>query len=137
MKELLQLAKDTKKGWMAGQGRQKVFEFLNKVRESGIVNMFQSPDLLWSGSIWLRKYLDLHQPESLEPINHEDSDLEVAHKETIQYLLDNADSVRDVIISNVLAKSQEQGITDINRQNSMMRGSAVDMFKLWSQYFAT
>jgi hypothetical protein len=135
--QLLRLAQDTKKGWMAGPGRKKVFEYLNKVRESGLINMYQSPDFLISGSLWLRKYIDLHHPEALEPIDeYEDSDIDIRHKETIQYLLDNADSTRDVIIANVLAKSEEQGITDIKRQSAMMRGSAADMFKLWAQYFA-
>ena len=138
VEELLRLARETKKGWMAGPGRKKVFEFLNKLRESGLVNMYQSPDFLWSGSVWLRKYIDLHHPEYLEPIDeYEDDNINIKQKETIQYLLDNADSVRDVIISNILAKSEEEGITDINHQSRMMRGAAKDMFKLWAQYFAS
>ena len=31
------------------------FEFLDDVRESGVVNMFQASDLLWSGSEFIEK----------------------------------------------------------------------------------
>ena len=134
--ELLRVAKSTKIGWEGGPGRLKVFEFLNKLRDSGLVNMFQAPDFLWSGSKWMRKYIDLHQPESLESIDeYEDSESTINHKETIEYLLDNADRVRDVIISNVLGKAELKGDNTLDGANRLMRPAAIDMVKLWSGHF--
>ena len=99
--------------------------------------MFQATDFLWSGSRWLKKWIDLHQPESLEPINdYEDDAMTLQHKETIQYLLDNADSVRDVIISNVIAKAELKGDTSLEGANRLMRPAAMDMVKLWGQTLA-
>ena len=135
--DLLKLAQNTKLGWQGGPGRKIVFEFLNKLRESGLVNMFQATDFLWSGSRWLKKWIDLHQPESLEPINdYEDDAMTLQHKETIQYLLNNADSVRDVIISNVIAKAELKGDTSLEGANRLMRPAAMDMVKLWGQTLA-
>ena len=134
--DLLRLAKDTKVGWQGGEGRLKVFEFLNTLRDSGLVNMFQATDFLWSGSQWLRKYIDLHHPDYLEPIDeYEDNESTIHQKETIQYLIDNADNVRDVIISNVIAKAELKGDTSLEGANRLMRPAAQDMVKLWAGHF--
>ena len=131
----LALAKSTKQGWMGGAGRKKVFDFLNVLRDSGLVNMFQATDFLWSGSRWITKYIDLHHPEYLEPIDEEyDNENDIQHKEKIQYLIDNADGVRDVIIANVLAKAELKGDTSLEGANKLMRPSAQDMVKLWAQH---
>ena len=98
--------------------------------------MFQATDFLWSGSRRVKKWIDFHQPESLEPINEdEDDEMTIQHKETIQYLLDNADSVRDVIISNVIAKAELKGDTSLEGANRLMRPAAIDMVKLWGNHF--
>lgn len=137
IEDLLRLAKDTKTGWQGGPGRKRVFEFLTKLRDSGLINMYQATDFLWSGSRWMRKYIDLHQPDSLEPIDeYEDDDRTIQHKETIQYLLDNADDVRDVIISNVIAKAELKGDTSLEGANRLMRPAAMDMVKLWAGQLA-
>jgi len=131
----LDLAKSTKQGWMGGAGRKKVFDFLNVLRDSGLVNMFQATDFLWSGSRWLTKYLDLHHPEYLEPIDEQDdTEREIQQKEKIQYLIDNADGVRDVVIANVLAKAELKGDTSLEGANRLMRPSAQDMVKLWANH---
>ena len=128
----LALAKNTSGGWQGGKGRKKVFTFLNTLRETGIINMFQSVDFLHSGSRWLIKYLDLHHPELLEDVDeYEDTSLEIERKENIQYLIDNADSVRDVLIGIVLAKTK--GDDSLERATSQMRPSAGEMVKLWMQ----
>ena len=113
----------------------KVFDFLNVLRDSGLVNMFQAPDFLWSGSRCLTKYIDLHHPEYLEPIDEEyDDEHTMQHKENIQYLIDNADGIRDVIIANVLAKAELQGDNSLEGANRLMRPAAMDMVKLWASH---
>ena len=134
--ELLRISKNTKIGWQGGAGRLKVFDFLNKLRESGLVNMFQATDFLHSGSQWMRKYIDLHQPESLESVDeYEDSETTINHKETIQYLLDNADSVRDVIVSNVIAMAELKGDDTLEGASRLMRPASMDMVKLWAGHY--
>ena len=135
IEKFLTLAKSTRQGWMGGPGRKKVFDFLNVLRDSGLVNMFQATDFLWSGSRWLTKYIDLHHPEYLEPIDeYEDTEMEMDQKDKIKYLLDNADSVRDVIISNALAKAELQGDASLEGTNRLMRPSAMDMVRLWGSH---
>ena len=132
LESFLALAKNTSGGWQGAKGRKKVFMFLDALRDSGIINMFQSVDFLHSGSRWLIKYLDLHHPELLEDVDeYEDTSLEIERKENMQYLIDNADSVRDVIIGVVLAKTK--GDDSLERATSQMRPSAGEMVKLWMQ----
>jgi hypothetical protein len=38
-----------------------IFNFLLKIRESGIVNMFQSTDFIWSGPKFLSKFIELEE----------------------------------------------------------------------------
>jgi hypothetical protein len=38
-----------------------IFNFLLKIRESGIVNMFQSTDFIWSGPKFLSKFVELEE----------------------------------------------------------------------------
>jgi len=136
IEQLLRIAKDTKVGWQGGAGRLKVFEFLGKLRDSGLVNMFQATDFLHSGSQWMRKYIDLHQPESLERIDeYEDSESTINHKETIQYLLDNADNVRDVIVANAIAMAELKGDTTLEGASRLMRPASMDMVRLWAGHF--
>jgi len=138
LENLLKLATSTKKSYFGGKGRKKVFEFLNNLRDSGIINMFQATDILWSGSVWLRKYLDLHHPRLLQAA--EDEYYEYADKSdllripNIKYLLDNADEIRQIIIStamfNVEEKMGSAGIKDVDRH---VRPAAQDFVKLWMQ----
>ena len=64
--KLSKVSKNTStKGLGSYYSRKDVMTFLNHLRDSGLVNMYQSVDFLWSGKDWLRKYLDLHHPELL------------------------------------------------------------------------
>tara|TARA_R100000908_G_C3638711_1_gene76007 strand:- start:264 stop:563 length:300 start_codon:yes stop_codon:yes gene_type:complete len=95
--------------------------------------MFQSPDLLWSGSRWLTKYLDLKHPELLEePIEYlEMEDEGYWDNERIKqakYLLDNADTVRDTVLMMLLDSKEDPSTV---RVESQMRPFATDLVKLW------
>ena len=118
--QILKLAKNTKGGLTGGRG--EVFKYLSNLRDSGIVNMFQAPDFLWSGKQWLTKWLDLNYPERLE-----DPD------ENIQHLLDNADKVRDILIILLMDRAdREDRKANLDNLNREIRPLAVDLVKIWS-----
>ena len=118
--KILKLAKNTKGGLTGGRG--DVFKYLTHLRDSGIVNMFQAPDFLWSGKQWLTKWLDLNYPERLE-----DPD------ENIQYLLDNADKERDILIILLMDRAdREDRKANLDNLNREIRPLAVDLVKIWS-----
>ena len=117
---LLKLAKNTKGG--VARSRPQVYEFLRHLQLSGLVNMFQSVDFLWSGKEWLTKWLDLYHPDKLE-----DPD------ENIQHLLDNADKVRDILIIILMDRAEREGrMAELDNLNKEIRPLAQDMFKIWS-----
>ena len=118
--EILRLAKNTKGGIRGGRG--DVFRYLTHLRDSGLVNMFQSPDFLWSGKEWLMKYLDFKHPERLENPD-----------ENIQYLLDNANRVRDILIILLMDRADREGTTpDLDNFNREIKPLARDLVKIWS-----
>ena len=144
--KLSKVSKNTStKGLGSYYSRKDVMTFLNHLQDSGLVNMYQSVDFLWSGKDWLRKYLDLHHPELLIAVQDGCSEDEIiiqgenkympsrlARCNDIKYLFDNADKVRDVIIILSIQK--------LERESSSLEGTAVerqlrpisqDMVTLW------
>ena len=125
--------------------RGDVMKFLDHLRNSGLVNMYQSIDFLWSGKDWLRKYLDLNHSELLISvqdgcIEDEDygddygddvSDIDMRCND-VKYLFDNADKVRDIIIILSITKLEKESAslegTAVERQ---LRPISTDMVKLW------
>jgi hypothetical protein len=126
--------------------RGDVMKFLDHLQNSGLVNMYQSVDFLWSGKDWLRKYLDLNHPELLisvqdgcveEPGWNDDGYGNAENNadmrcDDVKYLFDNADKVRDVIIILSITKLEKESNslegTAVERQ---LRPISTDMVKLW------
>ena len=118
--QILKLAKNTKGGLTGGRG--EVFKYLSNLRDSGVVNMFQSPDFLWSGKQWLTKWLDLNYPERLENPD-----------ENIQHLLDNADKVRDILIILLMDRAdREDRKANLDNLNREIKPLSRDLVKIWS-----
>ena len=89
-----------------------IFNFLIALRDSGIVNMMQSPDFTWSGRDFLEKYLKIQElQDSYQQIEDEDE------KEN---LLQLAEKSQQVMISaafrNLQDKEQELSTNNINRE---------------------
>jgi hypothetical protein len=119
-KDILKLAKSTKGG--LGGGRGEVFRFLENLRDSGLINMFQATDFLWSGKEWLTKYLDFKHPERLEDPDR-----------NIEYLLNNANRVRDILVILLMDRADREGKTpDLDNLNKEIRPLAQDLIKIWS-----
>ena len=118
--EILKLAKNTRGGLTGGRG--EVFKYLSHLRDSGLVNMFQAPDFLWSGKEWLTKWLDLNHPDRLE-----DPD------ENIQHLLDNADKLRDILIILLMDRAdREDRKANLDNLNREIKPLSRDLVKIWS-----
>ena len=118
--EILRLAQNTKGGIKGGRG--DVFRYLTHLRDSGLVNMFQSPDFLWSGKEWLMKYLDFKHPERLDNPD-----------ENIQYLIDNADRVRDILIILLMDRAaREETTPNLDNFNREIKPLARDLVKIGS-----
>ena len=128
---LYQLLKRTSN--VSNHRRKKVFDFLNVLQNLGLVNMYQSPDFLWSGSKWLTKYLDLKHPELLEePDELLDfpGDLDNERIQQVRYLLDNADTVRDIVLMMLMDSTEDPSSIKVETQ---MRPFATDLVKLWAE----
>jgi len=118
--DLLRLADmidNTTSGWMSAGGRKKVMDFLFKLRDSGLVNMFQSTDFLISGSRWFKKYVDFKHPELLEDYDEymdEDDDdyYDNQNRKRVQELIKDSDGIRDVMISNVMGRKGDNASLD-------------------------
>jgi len=89
-----------------------VFNFLIALRDSGIVNMMQSPDFTWSGRDFLEKYLKIQELQ--------DSYQQIEDEEEKENLLQLAEKSQQVMISaafrNLQDKEQELSTNNINRE---------------------
>lgn len=105
------------------------FKYLDDVRESGIVNMFQASDLLWSGSDWIGKYAYIHAPHLSDDLD-DDGDFS-EHKEAFDRVLSSADEIRDNIIRIVIGSDEYGNI------NSEVKNQSRKVLTLWMKHYGT
>ena len=95
-------------------------EYLNKVRETGIVNVYTAAPLLYSG----REHIDRYYGEN--PSNPEE----------FEELLDMADEARDKMVQGVISwmesKGQEIELDKVNRNLTRL---AQSILKLWMNFY--
>jgi polyphosphate kinase 2 len=89
-----------------------IFNFLIALRDSGIVNMMQSPDFTWSGRDFLDKYLKIQElQDSYQQIEDEDE------KENLLQLAEKSQQVMiSAALRNLQDKEQELSTNNINRE---------------------
>ena len=89
-----------------------VFDFLKALRDSGIVNMMQSPDFTWSGRDFLEKYLKIQElQDSYQQIDDEDEE------ENLLFLAQKSQQVMiQVAIRNLMDRDVELSTNNINRE---------------------
>jgi hypothetical protein len=94
-------------------------KFLLKLRESGVINMFQAAPFLYSGKEWIDRYYGENQEDN----------------EPFQELLEMADESKNKMIQGLIKymMSQDMDIEDINRVNSLMRKLAMKI----NQFYIT
>lgn len=94
-------------------------KFLLKLRESGVINMFQAAPFLYSGKEWIDRYYGENQEDN----------------EPFQELLEMADESKNKMIQGLIKYMmlQDMDIEDINRVNSLMRKLAMKI----NQFYIT
>jgi hypothetical protein len=95
-------------------------EFLNKLREAGPVNMFQSQPFLYSGREWIDRYYGEDQEDN----------------EDFQEVLEMADDAKNKMIQGVLKYMKSEGIEiEIDKVNSLMGKFATKILQLYISFF--
>jgi uncharacterized protein YgfB (UPF0149 family) len=82
-------------------------EFLELVRQLGVVNMFQSGQFLGQTTEYIKKYFDLYRMQR---------ELDDNQEELIEKITDIAENVRNIMIS--------AAVTDLERNNKEITGKS-------------
>jgi len=83
------------------------FDFLSKIRESGIVNMFESGQFLFSGPQYLKKFLEF---EEMKTGREYDEDM-------VDELMDMSQKTRDEFIRMAMKMVEDEGTEDYSNRN--------------------
>ncbi len=83
------------------------FDFLSKIRESGIVNMFESGQFLFSGPQYLKKFLEF---EEIKSGREYDEDM-------VEELMDMSQKTRDEFIRMAMKMVEDEGTEDYSNRN--------------------
>lgn len=128
---------------------QKVMKYLEMIRESGVENMFgASPILNWTKDDLERylygKKMDLVSLEDkIEGLEYDidsgedntlyETELDLLKKQlrTVEYLLDNKQEIRDILIRVALRKSDELDNYDVNMIQRHFEKAAKEAFLIW------
>lgn len=133
---------------ISGPDFRIVVQWLEKLRESGVINMFGcSPMLNWTEKDlhrWL--YGQKQDPESIEERIEEleyenedgdnDSDIEMLESqlENIKYLLENKQAVRDVLIRTALTRVENtDGNYETRNVQRIFEKLAKEVFIMWTE----
>ena len=133
---------------ISGPDFRIVVQWLEKLRESGVINMFGcSPMLNWTEKDlhrWL--YGQKQDPESIEEQIEEleyenedgdnDSDIEMLESqlENIKYLLENKQAVRDVLIRTALTRVENtDGNYETRNVQRIFERLAKEVFIMWTE----
>lgn len=94
-------------------------KFLHKIRESGIINMYGSPNLLYAGRDWIERHYG-------DQVNDNDY-------ESFEEVLEDADESRDKMIQGVMKYIDEKNknIEDISSINYLIRKFSNKIFELY------
>jgi len=95
-----------------GKENKYLFDFFEKLRQSGVMNMMESMNFVYSGSDYLRRYIEYNQYDEYDESKYEE-------------LYEAADLAKDAMIRiaiDVLEKKGEE--TTLDNLNKMMRGLA-------------
>ena len=95
-----------------GKENKYLFDFFEKLRQSGVMNMMESMHFVYSGSDYLRRYIEYNEYDQYDESKYEE-------------LYEAADLAKDAMIRiaiDVLEKKGEE--PTLNNLNKMMRGLA-------------
>jgi hypothetical protein len=94
-------------------------KYLLKLRESGVINMFQAAPFLYSGKEWIDRYYGEHQEDN----------------KSFQEVLEMADESKNKMIQGLLKymESKNMDIDDMSRFNSLINRFAMKI----NQFYIT
>jgi hypothetical protein len=92
-------------------------KYLFKLRESGIINMFQAAPFLYSGKQWVDRYYGENQEDN----------------EPFQELLEMADDAKDKMVQGLVKymSSKNMGMDDMDRVNHLLHKLAIKISQLY------
>jgi hypothetical protein len=95
-------------------------DYIMKLRDSSVINMFQSPPFLYSGKEWIDRYYGENQEDN----------------EAFQEVLEMADESKDKMIQGVLKYMEANDMEiDLNRINILIRKFADTILKFYISFF--
>jgi hypothetical protein len=95
-------------------------DYIMKLRDSSVINMFQSPPFLYSGKEWIDRYYGENQEDN----------------EAFQEVLEMADESKDKMIQGVLKYMEANDMEiDLNRINILIRKFAYTILKFYISFF--
>jgi hypothetical protein len=95
-------------------------KFLNKLREAGPVNMFQSQPFLYSGREWIDRYYGENQEDN----------------EDFQEVLEMADEAKNKMIQGVLKYMKSEGFEiEIDKVNHLIKKFSSSILKFYISFF--
>ena len=109
------------------------FEFLDNIRESGMTNMYQASDLLWSGSDFIERWVYLNAPHLSDDADLEDGEDFEESKVAYQKVLEDADDIRDKVIQTTIGKEN----VDYDNIDREVKNTSRDILVLWMKHFGT
>jgi hypothetical protein len=83
------------------------FDFLSKIRESGLVNMFESGQFLFSGPKYLQKFIEF---EEMKSGREYDEDM-------VEELMEMSQQTRDEFIRMAMKMVEDEGTEDYSNRN--------------------
>ena len=106
----------------SGRG-QMIFNFFEKVRQSGIVNMFASSSFIYSGGDYLRKFIEMEKYKGYE-----------FDEDAIEELIELADNAKNEIIQMTIEVLENEGkeptLENLNRKISKVAVDALRFFMM-------
>jgi len=119
-----------------GDISKECFDYLELVRKSGIVNMFQAADLLWSGCEFIEKYAyinapNLHDDDYDDDYEYVEND---SQKEAYEEILERCDHIRNLLIRKSIELSNSDDIRVIQNK---IRKIGNDITSKWIKFYGT
>ncbi len=95
-------------------------KYLFKLRESGVINMFQAAPFLYSGKQWVDRYYGENQEDN----------------EPFQELLEMADDAKDKMVQGLVKymSSKNMGMDDMDRVNHLLHKLAIKINQLYMTF---
>ena len=127
--------------------KKEIFRFFEQLRQSGVINMFESSRIL----NWTKEDLDRwlygmgkdvesleSEIEDLEYDNEEgendgDNEMLQSQLENIKYLLENKNNIRDILIRGAMTRLENRGEDpDLSKVQRVFEQLSKECFKMWT-----